>query len=81
MVKSVLVTGATGFIGNYLVKSLVNLEVTVNILARPTSDLKSLAGLQFIRLSGGMYVVQAQVITIPHDSLNFVEFCEFCLNI
>ena len=42
--KKVLVTGATGFLGQYLVKSLIEQENDVTILVRKSSDLSPFAG-------------------------------------
>jgi dihydroflavonol-4-reductase len=39
------VTGATGFVGSAVVRCLLRRGVSVRVLARPTSDLRNLAGL------------------------------------
>lgn len=43
----VLVTGANGFLGSWLTRALVSEGHEVSILARPTSDLSELKGLNF----------------------------------
>lgn len=43
--ESVLVTGATGFIGSAVVRALVAADYDVNVLIRPDSDLRNLADL------------------------------------
>lgn len=43
MLKRALVTGATGYLGSELVKTLVTQGVTVSIIVRPSSDLALLA--------------------------------------
>jgi len=49
---SVLVTGATGFLGRHLVRSLVKKDYNVSILARPTSDLTPFADLPITVVKG-----------------------------
>lgn len=44
---AVLVTGATGFVGTWLVRELVKLGEDVRVLHRPTSNLQDLNGLEF----------------------------------
>jgi dihydroflavonol-4-reductase len=48
----IVVTGANGFLGSWLTKALVARGYDVHILARPTSDLSDLQGLQFKTLFG-----------------------------
>jgi len=44
---AVLVTGATGFVGTWLVRELVRRGEDVRVLHRPTSNLQDLSGLKF----------------------------------
>ena len=48
----VVVTGANGFLGSWLTKALVSRGYDVHILARPTSDLSDLKGVNFKTLFG-----------------------------
>ena len=48
----VLVTGATGFVGSWLTKSLVNLGHEVHILRRATSDLSEISDLNLVHHIG-----------------------------
>jgi dihydroflavonol-4-reductase len=48
----ILVTGANGFIGSWLVKKLITDGHSVRVLARATSDLSELAGLDFEKSVG-----------------------------
>ena len=51
-VGTTLVTGATGFIGSHLSRALAERGDELRILARRTSDLDPLAGLEFDRATG-----------------------------
>ncbi len=48
----VLVTGANGFLGSWLVKKLISMGIDVSILARPNSDLSLLEGTKFKTFQG-----------------------------
>jgi len=50
--ETTLVTGATGHIGNVLVRKLVDLGEKVRVLILPGEDSRSLAGLEVERVSG-----------------------------
>lgn len=47
-----LVTGATGFVGAWLVKRLLEEGQEVRVLHRPSSNMEDLAGLSFVPVSG-----------------------------
>src|SRR6478609_5100785 len=49
-----LVTGATGHIGNNLVRALLSRGERVRVLCRPGSDTKSLSGLDVERVEGDL---------------------------
>ena len=49
---AVLVTGATGFVGAWLVRRLIERGETVHVLHRPTSNLEDLSGLDFVSKIG-----------------------------
>src|SRR5580704_13314531 len=50
-----LVTGATGFLGSHVARQLVARgEKNVRVLARPTSDMRALAGLAVERVTGDL---------------------------
>ena len=50
-----LVTGATGFLGSHVARQLVARgEKNVRVLARPSSDLRALAGLSVERVAGDL---------------------------
>ncbi|MEQ1875037.1 MAG: NAD-dependent epimerase/dehydratase family protein [Bdellovibrionia bacterium] len=48
----VLVTGATGFLGSWLTRRLVQSDLDVRVLCRPTSDLADLEGLRYEKALG-----------------------------
>ncbi len=50
--KTVLVTGGTGFVGANLARALVNQGYTVRILRRPSSDLRAIADLKVEHFTG-----------------------------
>jgi dihydroflavonol-4-reductase len=49
---NVLITGASGFIGSYLTRTLFSLGHTIYILCRKSSDLSSLTGINYIKCIG-----------------------------
>ncbi len=49
-----LVTGATGFLGSHVASQLLARGESVRVLARPTSDLRALAGLAVERVTGDL---------------------------
>jgi len=49
-----LVTGATGFLGSHVASELLARGESVRVLARPTSDLRALAGLAVERVTGDL---------------------------
>ena len=51
---NVFLTGATGFIGQHLVRGLLDAGYRVRILHRPASDLSALAGLPLERVQGAV---------------------------
>lgn len=50
--KKTLVTGANGFVGSHVVKALLGRGYAVRAMVRPTSDLRSLAGLDIELVHG-----------------------------
>jgi nucleoside-diphosphate-sugar epimerase len=46
MIKNVLLTGGTGFLGSHILKSLLNLDYSVIVLVRRSSDLKRIESLR-----------------------------------
>jgi dihydroflavonol-4-reductase len=52
--KRVLVTGATGFIGNHVARRLCNEGFSVRVLVRPASPLEALEGLPFETVRGDL---------------------------
>jgi len=67
----VLVTGGTGFLGARLVRALAEAGHHVKVLARPTSSLRALAGID----SGHLEVVQGDV-TIGHTVYRALAGCD-----
>lgn len=55
----VVVTGANGFLGSWIVRRLVREGHDVRILVRPTSDLGELEGLQFEKVFGDVTDVES----------------------
>ena len=49
--KTVLVTGASGFIGSHLVDSLLSLNCVVHCLVRESSDLRWLPSVSYTHLT------------------------------
>src|ERR1700722_10980501 len=49
---AVLVTGATGFVGSWLVRELIQREDEVRVLHRASSSLEDLSGLKFVSRLG-----------------------------
>ena len=50
----VLVTGATGMVGNYMVRRLLEIGYQVRVMVRPASDTRSLKGLAVQRVEGDL---------------------------
>ena len=53
--KTVLITGATGFTGSFLVRKLLDQGAEVRAIARPSSDLSHLADLPIKWFRGQVY--------------------------
>jgi dihydroflavonol-4-reductase len=56
-----IVTGATGYIGNVLVRQLLNKGRAVRTLVRPTSDLTSLKGLKIEKAIGNILDIDSLI--------------------
>ena len=61
-----LVTGATGFVGSAVVRSLLRRGVAVRVLARPSSDLSNLAGLD-VEVSPGDLLDKDALLRAVHS--------------
>src|SRR5256885_2762135 len=72
----VLVTGGTGLVGSRLVRALMGLGYPVKVLARPSSSLRALAGLDPSKLE----VVQGDV-TIGHTVYRALSGCELLFHV
>ncbi len=57
--KKALVTGASGFLGSYFVQRLNEEGYATSVLARPTSDLSSLSGLNYQIFAGDVTQVSS----------------------
>ncbi len=60
-----LVTGATGFVGSAVVHSLLRRGAAVRVLARPSSDLSNLAGLD-VEVSYGDLLDKSALLRVMH---------------
>lgn len=56
---AVLVTGATGFVGSWLVRELVHRGEEVRVLHRPSSSLEELKGVEFVSRLGDVTDVES----------------------
>lgn len=66
----VLVTGASGFLGGWLVRRLINEGLDVSVLARNTSDLSEIQGLRFTQIEGDITDAPGLVEAFKsHDSV------------
>jgi dihydroflavonol-4-reductase len=72
----VLVTGGTGFVGAHLVRELVQRGHFVKVLARPTSSLRGLAGID----PSQMEVVEGDV-TIGHTVYRALAGCQWLFHV
>jgi len=52
--SSALVTGATGFVGMWVARQLLEEEISVRVLVRPDSDLRNLDGLTVEKVEGDL---------------------------
>lgn len=74
---TVLVTGATGFVGGNLVRELLAEQAAVRVLVRPTSDRRSLAGLSVevavgdLRDPGSLALALAGVAVLYHVAADY----------
>lgn len=58
-IRNAVVTGATGHVGNVLVRALRARDIPVRVLVRPGSDLSALAGLDVERVIGDVTVPES----------------------
>lgn len=66
----VLVTGASGFLGGWLVKRLLQEGLEVSVTARPSSDLSDLQGLKYSRIDTDISDVDRLSLAFKdHDSV------------
>jgi len=72
----VLVTGGTGFVGSRLVRELVSRGYPVKVLARPSSSLRALEGIDPAKVE----VVQGDV-TIGHTVYRALAGCELLFHV
>ncbi len=68
-----LVVGGNGFLGARLVRHLVGNEDDVRVLTRPTSDLRTLSGLDFEHVTGDLF--DANSVRAAMDGCDVVFHC------
>jgi dihydroflavonol-4-reductase len=68
-----LVVGGNGFLGARLVRHLVGNEDDVRVLTRPTSDLRTLSGLDFEHVTGDLF--DADSVRAAMDGCDVVFHC------
>jgi nucleoside-diphosphate-sugar epimerase len=73
---AVLVTGASGFLGGRLAQVLVSHGETVRILARPTSDLRHLAGLPIEIVPGDLAATASLATAVK--GVTHIYHCAAC---
>ncbi len=64
---TVLVTGATGFVGSAVARKLIGRGEAVRVLARPASDRSNLDGLE-VEVAGSARLI-AKGVHEPHDGI------------
>jgi dihydroflavonol-4-reductase len=69
--SNILVTGANGFLGSWLIKKLTTLNVNIYILARENSDLSEIKEFQFIKITGDITNKQACLQAVKNIDIVF----------